>query len=211
MIPAAARGSASLPKTPRGAKRDIPPEATRAHRSHCDRHIGPTKRVGCLIEKAVAQQPHRGIGAWWECQTCGQYFTGAMQIGLAEAWWSGRSADEYPPANIKHLPPDRLRHGILPMVSAGISQITRRCKPPSASSHTRETCYVAVRRCVATDASVLLNFCLRPSNSPNSVVTWTRCACGAPALQNRGARQYCARTHRAAGILCMSISACKFI
>jgi Flp pilus assembly protein TadD len=26
--------------------------------------------------------------AWWECGTCGQSFTGAMQLGLAEAWWS---------------------------------------------------------------------------------------------------------------------------
>ena len=49
--------------------------------------------VGCLIEKAVAQQPHRGNKAWWVCQTCGQQFTGAMQTGLAEAWWS-RVCDE---------------------------------------------------------------------------------------------------------------------
>ena len=49
--------------------------------------------VGCLIEKAVAQQPHRGNEVWWECQTCGQRFTGAMQTGLAEAWWS-RVCDE---------------------------------------------------------------------------------------------------------------------
>ena len=49
--------------------------------------------VGCLIEKAVAQQPHRGNKVWWECQTCGQPFTGAMQTGLAEAWWS-RVCDE---------------------------------------------------------------------------------------------------------------------
>ena len=44
--------------------------------------------VGCLVEKAVAQQPHRGNAVWWKCQTCGQEFTGAMQTGLAEAWWS---------------------------------------------------------------------------------------------------------------------------
>ena len=37
--------------------------------------------VGCLIEKAVAQQPHRGNAVWWECQTCGQSFTGAMKNG----------------------------------------------------------------------------------------------------------------------------------
>jgi uncharacterized protein (DUF2267 family) len=49
--------------------------------------------VGCLIEKAVAQLPHRGYAVWWKCQTCGQQFTGAMQTGLAEAWWS-RVCDE---------------------------------------------------------------------------------------------------------------------
>ena len=49
--------------------------------------------VGCLIEKAAAQQPHRGNKVWWECQTCGQQFTGAMRTGLAEAWWS-RMCDE---------------------------------------------------------------------------------------------------------------------
>jgi tetratricopeptide (TPR) repeat protein len=44
--------------------------------------------VGCLIEKAVSQQNHRGNSVWWECQTCRQLFTGAMRTGLAEAWWS---------------------------------------------------------------------------------------------------------------------------
>ena len=39
--------------------------------------------VGCLVEKAVSQQPHRGNAVWWECQTCGQKFTGAMRMGLA--------------------------------------------------------------------------------------------------------------------------------
>ena len=49
--------------------------------------------VGCLVEKAVAQQPHRGNKVWRECQTCGRPFTGAMRTGLAEAWWS-RVCDE---------------------------------------------------------------------------------------------------------------------
>ena len=37
--------------------------------------------VGCLIEKAVWQQEHRGKEAGWECQTCGQYFTGGYVDG----------------------------------------------------------------------------------------------------------------------------------
>jgi hypothetical protein len=43
--------------------------------------------VGRLVEKAV-QQSRRGNKVWWECQTCGQHFTGAMRTGLAELWWS---------------------------------------------------------------------------------------------------------------------------
>jgi tetratricopeptide (TPR) repeat protein len=34
---------------------------------------------------------------WWKCATCGQDFTGAMQLGLAEAWWS--SARRLPDEN----------------------------------------------------------------------------------------------------------------
>ena len=49
--------------------------------------------VSCLIEKAISQQAHRGFSVWWECQTCKQQFTGAMQTGLAEAWWS-RAGDQ---------------------------------------------------------------------------------------------------------------------
>ena len=44
--------------------------------------------LDCLIEKALSQQVHRGGKVWWECQTCGQHFTGAMRTGLGEAWWS---------------------------------------------------------------------------------------------------------------------------
>jgi hypothetical protein len=42
--------------------------------------------IGCLVEKAAAQQAHLDIKVWWECQTCGQDFTGSMRAGLAEAW-----------------------------------------------------------------------------------------------------------------------------
>ncbi len=57
------------------------------------RSDGGLAHVGCLVEKAVAQQPHRGYTVWWVCQTCGQRFTGAMGTGLGEAWWS-RVCDE---------------------------------------------------------------------------------------------------------------------
>ena len=44
--------------------------------------------VGCLVENATAQRPHRGDDVWRVCQTCKQEFTGAMRTGLAEAWWA---------------------------------------------------------------------------------------------------------------------------
>jgi hypothetical protein len=44
--------------------------------------------VDCLIAKAVSQQAHRCNKVWRECQTCEQWFTGAMRTGLGEAWWS---------------------------------------------------------------------------------------------------------------------------
>jgi hypothetical protein len=44
--------------------------------------------IDCLVSKAVWQQKHRGDAVWVTCQTCGQRFTGAMQMGLAENLWS---------------------------------------------------------------------------------------------------------------------------
>jgi hypothetical protein len=44
--------------------------------------------VECLVQRAVAQQPHRGNAAWRLCPTCAQDFTGAMRTALAEAWCS---------------------------------------------------------------------------------------------------------------------------
>jgi tetratricopeptide (TPR) repeat protein len=44
--------------------------------------------IGCRVKAAASQQAQRGNVVWRECQTCKQDFTGAMQTGLAEAWWS---------------------------------------------------------------------------------------------------------------------------
>jgi hypothetical protein len=38
---------------------------------------------------------------WWRCATCGQHFTGAMQLGLAEAWWS--TAQRLPEEDVQRL------------------------------------------------------------------------------------------------------------
>ena len=44
--------------------------------------------IGCLVRAAASQQAQRGSDVWQQCQTCKQYYTGAMQRGLAEAWRS---------------------------------------------------------------------------------------------------------------------------
>ena len=49
---------------------------------------GGLAHIECLVQLATSQQAHRGNLAWRQCQTCEQNFTGAMQIGLAEAWRS---------------------------------------------------------------------------------------------------------------------------
>ena len=51
--------------------------------------------VECRAEAAAHRMANADeYSGWWECGTCGQKFTGAMQLGLAEAWWS----------SAKHLP-----------------------------------------------------------------------------------------------------------
>ena len=49
--------------------------------------------VGCLIKVAASQAAHRGSASWRRCQTCKQDYTGAMQVALADAWWS-RARDQ---------------------------------------------------------------------------------------------------------------------
>jgi hypothetical protein len=52
--------------------------------------------IACIVRAATSQQAQRGSGVWQQCQTCKQYYTGAMQTGLAEAWRSrvaGESAE----------------------------------------------------------------------------------------------------------------------
>ena len=41
--------------------------------------------VACRVKAAESQAAEKQGCAWWECQTCKQAFTGAMQLGLAEA------------------------------------------------------------------------------------------------------------------------------
>jgi hypothetical protein len=49
---------------------------------------GGLAHINCMVQAAVWQQARRGADAWCECQTCKQFFTGAMLTGLAKAWWT---------------------------------------------------------------------------------------------------------------------------
>ena len=44
--------------------------------------------IACLVRAAASQQARRGSDVWRQCQTCKQDYTGAMRMGLAEAWRS---------------------------------------------------------------------------------------------------------------------------
>jgi hypothetical protein len=58
--------------------------------------------VECRAEAAAHRTAHASNrGGWWKCGTCGQDFTGAMQLGLAEALWS--SAQRLPEENDDRL------------------------------------------------------------------------------------------------------------
>ena len=54
--------------------------------------------VACRVKAAESQAAEKEGCVWWECQTCKQAFTGAMQLGLAEARWSkvrGRKVEDW--------------------------------------------------------------------------------------------------------------------
>ncbi len=55
---------------------------------------GGLAHIACMVAAAVSQAAYRRDAAWHECQKCKQRFTGAMQTGLAEAWWSRVDGDE---------------------------------------------------------------------------------------------------------------------
>ena len=44
--------------------------------------------LACCVKAAQALVERKGWRWWFTCQTCEQEFTGAMCIGLANAWWS---------------------------------------------------------------------------------------------------------------------------
>jgi hypothetical protein len=58
--------------------------------------------VECRAKDAAHRMKNRGnVARWCRCGTCGQRFTGAMQLGLACAWWS--TAKRLPEKNEQRL------------------------------------------------------------------------------------------------------------
>ena len=49
--------------------------------------------IDCRVQAAVSQLAQQRFSRWWQCQTCKQHSTGAMQLGLARAWQSRVSAE----------------------------------------------------------------------------------------------------------------------
>ena len=45
----------------------------------------------CMVQAATHAAGYQG---WWCCGTCKQDFTGAVQVGLARAWWATVAAND---------------------------------------------------------------------------------------------------------------------
>ena len=55
----------------------------------CCRGDGGLAHVACMVQLAAhTDEQDDGWGGWSCCGTCKQLFTGRMQQGLAQAWWS---------------------------------------------------------------------------------------------------------------------------
>jgi hypothetical protein len=53
------------------------------------RGAGGLAHVECRAEAAAHRMAEIMAGdRWWGCGMCGQFFSGAMRLGLAETWWS---------------------------------------------------------------------------------------------------------------------------
>ena len=53
------------------------------------RGLAGLAHLDCRVKAAQALVKRKRRNRWWfTCQTCKQVFTGAMSIGLANAWWS---------------------------------------------------------------------------------------------------------------------------
>ena len=54
-------------------------------RGCCCRGDSGVEHLKCMVQVATHAAGHQG---WWCCSTCMQEFTGAVQVGLARAWWA---------------------------------------------------------------------------------------------------------------------------
>ena len=54
-------------------------------RGCCCRGDSGVVHLTCMVQAATYAATYQG---WWYCGTCKQRFTGAVQVGLARAWWA---------------------------------------------------------------------------------------------------------------------------
>ena len=60
-------------------------------RGCCCRGDSGVVHLTCMVQVATHAAGHQG---WWCCGTCKQEFTGAVQVGLARAWWATVAAND---------------------------------------------------------------------------------------------------------------------
>ena len=60
-------------------------------RGCCCRGDSGVVHLTCMVQVATHAAGHQG---WWCCGTCKQDFTGAVQVGLARAWWATVAAND---------------------------------------------------------------------------------------------------------------------
>jgi tetratricopeptide (TPR) repeat protein len=88
---------------------------------------------------------------WWECSTCGQEFTGAMMLGLAEAWWSTvqrlrEEDDEWLAAagNLANALDDQGMHAKAEALFRKVLSVQRRVLGPEHPTTLSTTCELAL-------------------------------------------------------------------
>ena len=60
-------------------------------RGCCCRGDSGVVHLNCMVQAATYATTYQG---WWCCGTCKQRFTGAVQVGLARAWWATVAAND---------------------------------------------------------------------------------------------------------------------
>jgi hypothetical protein len=98
--------------------------------------------VECRAMDAAHRTKNRGDDeGWWKCGTCKQGFTGAMQLGLARAWWSAaqrlpEESDQrlYAAGNLASSLDDQGKHAEAETMHHEVLEVKRRVLGPEHPS-----------------------------------------------------------------------------